>query len=97
MNANHVAALAELAGLIQHRIGAWQHFGYENPPDRYAAVIPPLGERDAAAIKAGHAAVDAIDQLMGRLYEVRSQLVGELRDNQDILMAKPLPSRVSDA
>ena len=52
------------------------------------AVIPPLGQRSADAIKAGHEAVETIDQLIARLHRVREQLVGELRQDEDIRMAE---------
>ncbi len=80
------AGLEELAGLISFRVGAWQDFGYGQPPAPGCAVIPPLGKRSASAIRAGHRAVKDIDQLIARLHQVRAQLVSELRRNQDILM-----------
>jgi hypothetical protein len=46
-------------------------------------VIPPLGERSAGAIEAGHEAVKDIDKLIARLHQVREQLVGELRQDED--------------
>ena len=118
------AGLEELAGLINFRVGAWQDFGYENPPDSmceecphgrtvhltrapsrpepyfcsacecrqyrgsHYATIPPLGERSAKAIEAGHAAVKDIDQLIAQLHQVRAQLVGELRQDEDIRAAR---------
>jgi hypothetical protein len=80
--------LEELAGLIHFRVGGWQDFGYKNPPGPGSAVIPPLGERSAAAITAGHQAVKDIDQLIARLHQVRAQLVSELRQDQDIRAAR---------
>jgi hypothetical protein len=77
--------LAGLVDMIQFRIGGWQEFGYENPmPDCKA--IPPLGQRSAAAVTAGHDAVEEIDKLLARLYKLREQLVDELRENADIRM-----------
>jgi len=76
--------LEEMAGLIHFRAGAWQDLGYENPPTPESATIPPLGERSANAIKAGHEAVKDIDQLIARLHQVRAQLVSELRQDSDI-------------
>lgn len=77
--------LEELAGLIGFRLGAWNHFGYAKPPTPECATIPPLGERSADAIKAGHGAVEAIDELIRDLHALRGQLVGELRENEDRL------------
>lgn len=74
--------LEELAGPIGVRIGAWNHFGYAALESGQAA-IPPLGERNADAIKAGHGAIEAIDELIRHLHGVRSQLVTELRADED--------------
>jgi hypothetical protein len=52
------------------------------------ATIPPLGERSARAIEAGHEAVRDIDALIARLHEVRARLVSELRADEDIRMAE---------
>lgn len=76
--------LEELTGLINLHIAAWHDFGYENPPTPDCATIPPLGERSANAIKAGHEAIEAIDQLNRQLYALREQLVGELRQDEDL-------------
>jgi hypothetical protein len=76
--------IEELAGLINFRVGAWHDFGYEVPPAPDCKPVPPLGERSAAAIKAGHQAVEAIDELARQLYRLREQLVGELRRDEDI-------------
>ena len=65
-------------------MGAWEDFGYANPPTPESAVIPPLGERSANAIKAGHEAVSDIDKLIAQLHQVRAQLVSELRQDEDI-------------
>jgi hypothetical protein len=75
--------LEELAGLIHWHAGVWQDLGYENPPAG-CAPIPPLGQRSAQAIKAGHEAVRDIDRLIARLHQVRAQLVSELRQDEDI-------------
>ena len=80
--------LEELAGLIHFRVGAWHDFGYETPPAPDCKPVPPLGERSADAIRAGHAAVDAIDELVRQLHALRSQLTGELRQNSDLLGAR---------
>ena len=73
--------LEELAGLISFRVGAWHDFGYETPPAPDCKTIPPLGERSAEAITAGHAAIEAIDELTRQLHALRAQLVGELRQD----------------
>jgi hypothetical protein len=80
--------LEEMAGLIHFRVGAWEEFGYADPPAPESAPIPPLGERSASAIKAGREAIEAIDQLIARLHEVRAQLVSERRRDEDIRAAR---------
>jgi hypothetical protein len=82
------AGLEELAGLINFRVGAWHDFGYETPPTPECKAIPPLGERSAEAIKGGHAAIEAIDEMCRQLYALRSQLVGELRQDEDVRAAR---------
>jgi hypothetical protein len=76
--------LEELAALISFRVGAWHDFGYETPPAPNCKTIPPLGERSAKAITGGHQAVEAIDELTRQLHALRAQLVGELRQDEDI-------------
>jgi hypothetical protein len=83
--------LGELAALIHFRVGAWQDFGYEDPPAPDCKTIPALGERSAAAITAGHQAVRDVDYLIGRLHDVRRQLVSQLRGDEEIRMARSLP------
>jgi hypothetical protein len=80
--------IEELAGLINFHVGAWHDFGYETPPAPECKPVPPLGERSAEAIKAGHAAVEAIDGLTRQLYALREQLVGELRQDSDLRGAR---------
>ena len=80
--------IEELAGLINFHVGAWHDFGYEQPPTPDCKPVPPLGERSAAAIKAGHEAVEAIDELTRQLYRLREQLVGELRQDEDLRAAR---------
>ncbi|HEY1323219.1 MAG TPA: hypothetical protein VGF32_23375 [Streptosporangiaceae bacterium] len=80
--------IADLAELINFRVGAWHDFGYENPTAPGCATIPPLGERSAEAITAGHEAIEAIDELTRQLYALRSQLAGELRQDADIRAAR---------
>ena len=80
--------LEGLAGTINGLVGAWEDFGYAEPPTPECATIPPLGQRSATAIKAGHEAVKDIDQLIARLHQVRAQLVSELRQDAGIRMAR---------
>jgi hypothetical protein len=82
------AGLAELADLINFLVGAWHGFGYAAPPSPDCQPIPPLGERSADAIKGGHGAIEAIDELARKLYALRNQLVGELRKDSDIRGAR---------
>ncbi len=82
------AGLEELAGLISFRVGAWQDFGYAEPPTPECAAIPPLGQRSAKAIEAGHEAVRDIDRLIARLHQVRALLVSERRQDDDIRAAR---------
>lgn len=78
----------ELAGLINFRVSAWHDFGYETPPAPECKPVPPLGERSAEAVKAGHEAIKAIDELTRQLHALRSQLVGELRQDADLRAAR---------
>lgn len=80
--------LEDLAGLITFRVGAWHDFGYETPPAPECKPIPPLGERSAGAIKAGHEAIEAIDELARQLYALRDQLIIELRQDEDLRAAR---------
>ncbi len=82
------AGLEELARLINFRVGAWQDFGYAEPPTPECAAIPPLGQRSAKAIEAGHEAIKDIDRLIARLHQVRAQLVSELRQDEDVRTAR---------
>lgn len=82
--------LEEAAGVICGLVGAWHDFGYEVPPMPDCKTIPPLGQRSAAAIKAGHAAIGEIDKMLRQIYALREQLVGELRQDMDIRMARPV-------
>jgi hypothetical protein len=74
----------ELADSVNFSVGAWRDFGYETPPTPECKPIPPLGERSAEAIKAAHAAIETIDELTRQLCALRSQLVGELRQDEDV-------------
>ena len=69
--------LAESAELLAFQIGGWEHLGY---PEN----VPPLGQRSADAIRAGHAAVSTIDEMIRDLQDLRGQLVSELRQDADI-------------
>lgn len=79
--------IEDAAELLAVRVGAWNHFGYAAPEGGQAG-IPPLGERNAAAIKAGHGAIEVIDKIIRDLHVLRGQLVGELRANEDALGAR---------
>jgi hypothetical protein len=76
--------IEETAGLLNFRIAAWHDFGYTTPPTPDCKTIPPLGERSAEAVKAGHGAIEVIDEIVRDLYRLREQLVGELRADEDI-------------
>jgi hypothetical protein len=80
--------LEEMAGLISYRVGVWHDGGYTDPPSPECKVIPPLGERSAKAITGGHEAIEAIDDLLRRLYALRGQLLDELRADQDVRAAR---------
>jgi hypothetical protein len=82
------AGLEELAGLINFRVGAWHDFGHAEPPTPESATIPPLGQRSAKAIEAGHEAIKDIDRLIARLHEIRALLVSELRQDEDVRTAR---------
>ncbi len=73
--------LEDAAGLLAVRVGAWNHMEY---PEN----VPPLGERNADAIKAGHGAVEVIDEIIRDLHCLRSQLVTELRADEDARAAR---------
>jgi hypothetical protein len=75
--------IEETAGLLNFRIAEWHDFGYATPPAPVCKMIPPLGERSAEAIKAGHGAIKVIDEIVRGLYRLREQLAGELRADQD--------------
>jgi hypothetical protein len=81
---NEWPGIQEPADLLNFRIGAWHDFGYANPPTPTSKAIPPLGERSAEAITAGHGAIEVIDEIVRDLYGLREQLVGELRADEDI-------------
>lgn len=82
------AGLEEQAGYINFLAGAWQDFGYENPPAPGCKPVPPLGERSAEAVKSGYQALGEIDELVRRLYALRGQLVNELRQDADLCGAR---------
>jgi hypothetical protein len=75
--------IEDAAGLLALRIAEWHDFGYATPPAPDCKLIPPLGERSAEAIRAGHGAIGAIDELIRDLYSLRGQLVSELRADED--------------
>lgn len=78
------AECADLLDLIATAIGAWNEFGYREPPTAESAVIPPLGERKATAITAGHAAISSIDQLTRKVGTLRAKLLSELRVDSEV-------------
>ncbi len=82
------AGLADLAGLISFRVAAWHDLGYETPPAPESKPVPPLGGRSAEAVKAGHEAIEAIDELTRQLRTLRAQLAGELRQDEDLRAAR---------
>ena len=69
-------SLLDKAGLLGVLVGKWNHFGQ--------AAIPPLGERNAVAITGGHDAIEVIDEITRDLYDLRSQLITELRTDEDV-------------
>jgi hypothetical protein len=76
-------SLLDDVGLLGVRVGAWNHFGYAAPEDGQAA-IPPLGERGAEAIRAGHGAIEVIDEIIRDLRSLRDRLITELRTDEDV-------------
>jgi hypothetical protein len=75
--------LEDQVGLITVRIGIWNDTGYPEPlPFEGAHPIPPLGQRSADNIKAGHGAIEAIDEMIRDLQALRARLVTELRADQ---------------
>ena len=79
------AGLAEQAQLIQWHVGVWHDLGHAEPlPSPECTPIPPLGRRSAAAIEGGHEAIKDIDAMLRQLHALREQLVGELRQDEDI-------------
>jgi hypothetical protein len=77
MNGDLAAQTAESAELLGLQIGQWEHLEY---PEN----VPPLGQRNADAIVAGHAAIHTIDKMIRSLHELRGQLIAELREDEDI-------------
>jgi hypothetical protein len=72
------------ARLIAWYVGAWNDLGYPEPlPFAGAHPIPPLGQRSADDAKAGHRAIEAIDELIRDLHALRAQLVTEIRADED--------------
>ncbi len=75
------AALADAVGLIIVRVGAWNHLEY---PEN----VPGPGEHSAEAIRAGHGAIEVIDEAIRELQEIRGLLVAELRQDEDARAAR---------
>jgi hypothetical protein len=69
--------MVDKVDLLGVRVGAWNHF-------EYAPSVPPLGERNADAIKAGHGAIKVIDEIIRDLHALRNQLIIELRTDEDV-------------
>ena len=82
------ARARETSDLLAHSIGAWQEFGYKVPPTPDCKTIPPLGDRNADAIRHVHLAVEAIDSLTRQLHALREKLVDEQREDQDKRLAR---------
>lgn len=76
--------IEDAAGLLYFRIAAWHDFGYATPPEPHCKPIPPLGERSAEAIKAGHGAIEVIDEIIRDLHVLRGQLIIEMRTDEDV-------------
>jgi hypothetical protein len=77
MNSDLAARAVDSAELLTFQIGQWEHLEY---PEN----APPLGQRNADAIIAGHAAIRTIDKMIRSLHELRGQLTAELREDEDI-------------
>ncbi|MGH3409530.1 MAG: hypothetical protein ACRDRJ_44605 [Streptosporangiaceae bacterium] len=80
--------IEDAAGLLAVRVGAWNEFGYAEPPEPHCQPIPPLGERSAEAIRGGHGAIQVIDEIIAGLHRLRSQLIGEMRTDEDVRAAR---------
>jgi hypothetical protein len=65
--------IEDAAGLLAVRIAAWHDFGYATPPAPHCKPIPPLAECSAEAIKAGHGAIEVIDEIVRDLHVLRGQ------------------------
>lgn len=83
--------LEEAAGLITFHVGAWHDFGYEVPPAPECKTVPPLGERSREAVRAGHAALTAIDDLAAQLASLRDQVAAELHADAEVKAARCQP------
>jgi outer membrane lipoprotein-sorting protein len=77
MNHDLAASAAESVELLGFQIGQWEHLEYPQN-------VPPLGQRNTEAIIAGHAAIETIDKIIRSLHELRGELIGELRQDEDI-------------
>jgi hypothetical protein len=77
--------IEDAARLLALRIGIWNDSGYPEPlPFEGAHPIPPLGQRSAGNIKAGHGAIEVIDEIVRELHSLRGRLITELRTDEDI-------------
>jgi hypothetical protein len=90
------------ARLIAVLIGIWNDSGYPEPlPFEGAHPIPPLGQRTAGHIKAGHGAIGAIGALIRDLQVVRARLVTQMRADEGTRAARrcnacPAPATCSE-
>jgi hypothetical protein len=55
---------------------------------QYPENVPAAGEHDAHAIKAGHGAIEVIDEIIRDLHTLRGQLVTEIRADEDAHMKR---------
>jgi hypothetical protein len=76
--------IEDATGLLRLRVGVWNDLGYPPPlPFEGAHPIPPLGQRSADNIKAGHGAIEVIDEIIRELHTLRDRLIVELRTDED--------------
>jgi hypothetical protein len=80
--------IEDVAGLLALRIAERHDLGYATPPAPRCKLIPPLGERSAEAFKAGHGAIEVIDEITRDLHPLREQLVSELHADEDARNAR---------
>ena len=77
--------IEDAARLLAVRVGIWNDNGYPEPlPFESAHPVPPLGQRSADNIRAGHGAIETIDEIVRELYRLRDQLITELRTDAEV-------------